>query len=159
MGFDATKFAQAPLSQRTEDVPVADLAAWFGEGEPAVWRVRGLNANEVQRAASAKERLGREAAMLDAITAGSRAEMAEELARILGRHHEDVEPETARRMEILIAGSVDPECTLEIAGRLAEHFPITFITLTNKILALTGQGSEVEKKPSSSGAITASNVP
>jgi hypothetical protein len=151
MAFDTQAFAEATLSVRTDSVAVPELAAFFGDGEDAVWRVRALSANDVQRAASAKERLTRESALIDAIAAGSREQMAEELARVLGRRAEDVEPETGRRMEILIAGSVEPVCNLEMAGRLAEHFPIPFITITNRILALTGQGSEVPKKSSGSG--------
>jgi hypothetical protein len=156
MAFDANRFVEADLAPRTEDVPVPELAAFYDEGESPVWRVRALTANEVQRAATAKDRLLREGALLDAISSGSRTEMAEELARVLGRKAEDVEPETARRMEILMAGSVAPECSLEMAGRLADAFPIQFITLTNRILALTGQGAEIGKKSTGSGLTTAS---
>jgi hypothetical protein len=158
MPFDPSAFEQATLAPRTEDVPVPELEAFYADDESPIWRVRALTANEVQRAATAKDRLNRESAMLDAITQGSRAEMAEELARVLGRRAEDVEPETARRMEILMAGSVEPACSLEIAGKLADNFPIQFITLTNRILALTGQGSEVAKKSNGSGPTTASSA-
>ena len=140
----------------SRDVP--ELAEWFGE-DKAVWRVRGLSANEIQRSADAKIRLTRESALVDALSSGSRQDMAEELARVLGRKADDVEPEVGRRMELLIAGSVEPICNLELAGKLADAFPIPFINITNAILSLTGQGAEAKKKPTASGKTQASKAP
>ena len=158
MAFDADGFLRAPLQARTQDVDVPELAEWFGEDKP-IWRVRGLSANEIQRSADAKIRLNRESALVDALSSGSRADMAEELARVLGRKADDVEPEVGRRMELLIAGSVEPVCNLELAGKLADSFPIPFINITNAILSLTGQGAEAKKKPTASGKTPASKAP
>jgi len=41
MAFDIKKFTKTKWTPRTEDVPVPDMQAFFQEGEPAVWRVRG----------------------------------------------------------------------------------------------------------------------
>lgn len=151
MGFDSRGFLGAALSARTEDVRVPDLAPWFGESEP-VWTVRGLDANEIVRSDAAKTRLTRESALAEALRSGGRLEIVREVQEALGRTPADVEPDTARRIEILCAGSVDPACDMETAVKLAATFPVVFFQLTNAILTLTGRGSDAEKKPRSSGA-------
>jgi hypothetical protein len=59
----------------------------------------------------------------------------------------------------MVAGSVEPACSMELAVRLAEHYPVIFFQLSNRILELTGQGSDAEKKPPSSGPIPESEAP
>jgi hypothetical protein len=158
MGFDVEGFSSAKATARTMDVPVADLRDWFGPEDAAVWRVRGLTANELVRADAAKESMKREGALVDALAAGSRGDIVRNLQAMLGRG-DDVEPDMARRVEILRAGSLEPECTTQLAVRLAEHFPVVFFQLSNAILTLTGQGSDVEKKPRPSGETPASEPP
>jgi hypothetical protein len=51
---------------------------------------------------------------------------------------------------MLTAGSVDPEITLPVAVKLAEKFPIEFMTLTNVITELTGLGFEYAKQKAAS---------
>ena len=150
-GFDASKFLQAKLSARTRAVKVPALAEWFGEDpDQAEWVVRGLSANELAKVNEAELRNRRADALADAITDGARSEIVEELQHALGRG-KDTRPDLARRLEMLTLGSVEPECVLEVAVRLAEKFPTQFFELTNAVLELTGRGSEVAKKPKPSG--------
>jgi hypothetical protein len=50
MPLDTNAFLAAALAPREQAVEVPELAAWFGEGEPEVWTVRGLTAAELGRA-------------------------------------------------------------------------------------------------------------
>jgi len=158
MGFAADKFVSARVQARTETVPVPDLADWFEPGEPPVWVVRGLSANDLVRADAAKDARRRESALVEALQSGAHAEIVRNLQAMLGRS-DDVQPDMARRLELLVAGSVEPTCSVELAVRLGEHFPVVFFQLTNTILTLTGRGSDVEKKPSGSTATPASKPP
>jgi len=151
MAFDAGAFLAAKLETRTEDVRVPELAAWFGEGEEPIWRVRGLVANELVKSESAKQRLSRETALLDALASGKYSSIVEGFRSLVGRNDEEVDPEVARRLELLCFGSVQPECSMELSVRMGEHFPVSFLLLTNTILKLTGQGSDAPKKRKSSG--------
>jgi hypothetical protein len=144
-GFNAGKFNSAVLAPRTQDVPVPDLAAWFDDSDP-VWRVRGLTANEIAKTRVAGEARRRESAFAAALATGSKSEIIAEVQHAIGRS-DSVEPDLARRLEMLTLGSVDPLCPLDVAVRLAEHFPTVFYQLTDRILTLTGLGSDVEKKP------------
>jgi hypothetical protein len=112
-------------------------------------------ANEIVKADAAKAALQREGALLEALASGAHGKIVAELQSVLGRG-DDVQPDLARRIEILVAGSVEPVCETALAVRLAEHFPVVFFQLTNAILTLTGRGSDVEKKPRSSGPIPVS---
>jgi hypothetical protein len=148
-GFDSGRFLSAGLALRTRKVPVPDLAEFFGDGEPE-WLVRGLNANELCRSNEAKSRHGLERSLAAALANSVHGEKVAAIQEALGRSG-STEADFARRIEILAAGSVEPECSVEMAVKLGETFPVPFFALTNAILELTGQGSEVEKKPPTSG--------
>jgi len=152
MPFNAEQFAQADTQLRTKTIEVPELAQWFGEDEAAVWRVRGLNGNELAYANNAMDRWEREDTMIEALASQDKDKIASAIKETLGRSGAaEVQPEMAKRMEYLVAGSVEPACDLSTASLLFERFPVKFLELTNAILALTGQGVEVKKKPIDSG--------
>jgi hypothetical protein len=151
MPFSAEKFARASITHRTREVKVPELADFYGGGEDPVWLVRGLSANEVAKSERAKTSHRLEESLVEALKSGSQGEIVRNLQTMLGRSADQVEPDTARRIEILAAGSVEPACSVEIAVRIAETHPVVFYTLTNAILELTGKGGEIAKKPKRSG--------
>jgi hypothetical protein len=67
----------------------------------------------------------------------------------------DTPGEIAKRLEMLTLGSVAPAISLPVAVKLAEAFPIEFLTLTNEISELTGKGAEMVKPPAASQPTTA----
>ena len=158
MAFNVSGFVQAPWQHRTQEVPVPELKAWFDDGEPAVFTVRGLTANEIARANSASQAHRREAALAEALTSGSKSEITGAVQAALGRGP-DLDPDIPRRMEILCAGCVSPPCDLELARKLQEHHGVILFNLSNVILSLTGLGSDVEKKPAPSTKTRASAPP
>lgn len=148
-GFDAKRFMKTKWQPRTEDVPVPGLKGFFPEGENPVWKVRGLTGQEIGQANEAPDNFKTMAAAVEAL-AGAQA-MKEKVSAIRdllglgGKTPADV----AKRLEHLVLGSVDPPCTLDLAVKLCEAFPIEFFELTNKILRLTGLGQMPGKQPPS----------
>lgn len=157
MGFNAEGFRQAKLAARTAAVKVPELADWFDGGE-AEWIVRAPSANDLARANEAKARLDRSEALAAALVTGSAGEILREAQRALGRS-KDVEPDIARRLELLVACSLEPACDMELAIKLAEFAPVQFYHVTNQILVLSGQGPAQAKKRTGSGVIPPSEPP
>lgn len=158
MQFDADKFASAAFKRREEDVPVKDLAAWFKgakEGDTPVWRVRGLTGEELARVNEAQARNRNKNAVIDALNSDKSEKMTDAIKELIGTGN-SVPDDLARRIEMLTIGSVAPECTHQVAVKLAEAFPVEFYELTTKITQLTGLGSEPGKPKRSSNAQTSS---
>lgn len=152
MPFDAAAFERAEFKPRTAVVEVEALAAFFPDGEPARWTVRGLSASELHRAMEAGKRQGSVEAIVRAIATGG--DQAQAVRKALGLSA-DTPGEIAKRLEMLVLGSVSPKVELPIAVKLAEAFPVEFLGLTNEITELTGKGAELGKPEAASQPITA----
>ncbi len=153
MAFDAEKFNRAKFEARRAKVPVAALADFFEDGETPEWEVRGLSAVELHKAIEASKRQGSIEAIVKAIAANQ--DQAGAIRSALGLT-KDTPGEIAKRLEMLVMGSVAPTIELPAAVKLAEHFPIEFLSLTNEISELTGKGAELVKPPAVSRKTTAS---
>ena len=163
MAFDAKKFLKEKFTSRTEAVSVPDLAAWFPEGDEPLWTVRGLTGQELGRANEAAEKNRNIAAILEGLVAGGDKEKSQAVKDLLGIGG-GVPQDIAKRLELLAIGSVDPPCTLDLAVKLCEAYPIEFFQLTTKISELTGRGQLPGKqKPSGetagSGPVSTSATP
>jgi hypothetical protein len=159
MPFDTDAFRNASLESRTESVRVPELSAFFSNPEEPIWTVRAVTANEVFKADAAKAAMSKASALADALTDGGHEAIVKAVKATLGRT-DDVQPETARRLELLVAGSVDPQITLQDAIRIADLYPTVFIQLSNAVLKLTGAGAtDAKKKPIPSGETPASAPP
>ena len=148
MPFDAKKFLETRFEPRTKSYPVPQLKDWFPDGEKTVWIVRSIGAAEIGRA---DESVGNEAMtdkILTALTAMNSAEVVDKIRELMGKSG-DKPKAIAKRIYHLMYGSVDPVCTLELAVRLCDNFPVLFLELTNEILMLSGQGFEPGKSPPS----------
>lgn len=155
--FDAKQFQRTEFCARTKDVQVPELRDYYqadGDGKvETVWRVRGINANELAKARDAKTKNQNIVALATALTQGSHDDKVREIRSAVG-YGDDVHHEVAYRLELLTIGSVDPKCPLDLAVQLSERFPVTFWELSSAVLELTGQGQEsAEKKPKHSGKI------
>lgn len=149
MGLDTRSFLAEEFSPREEAVRVDGLVSFFPDGEEPMWKVRGLTHGELAEAEEASTRRQDVAAVVAALEGNDKykQEAIQELLGVDGQ----VPKDTAKRMEMLVKGSVDPEITLDVAVKLANTFPIEFSLITNKILELTGKGHEAIKKPQPSG--------
>jgi hypothetical protein len=154
MPFDLAAFERAEFRPRTSRVELPELAAFFADGEPPQWEVRSLTASELQRASDAKQRQAAVRTIVDAIA--SAGDQAANIRKYLGVTN-DTPGEVAKRMEMLVAGSVSPRVDLQQVVKLAEHYPIAFLTLTNEILELTGRGADMVKPGAASQATSPSS--
>jgi hypothetical protein len=142
MPFNVELFERSQFQPRTARVPVPDLAPFFAEGEPREWEVRNLTGAELFRANDAAERQKGVGSIVDAIGVGQ--ESVEAIRKALGIG-KGTPPELAKRLEMLVAGSVSPKIELAVAVKLAEHYPVEFAMLTREITNLTGMGAELVK--------------
>jgi len=152
--MDLQKFLNDSLSPRTETIKVPELKDWFGEDKPE-WTVRNLTASELAIANMAAEQ-GQEniKALVEAMA--GKGDKATALRKTMGLTEGEVPSDVSRRIEMLTAGSVSPALGMEnrdVAVKLAESFPTVFYNLTNRILSLTGKGSEVGKRKPSGKAV------
>lgn len=149
MTFDAKKFLKTKFVPRIDEVPVPDLKDFFPEGASAVWKVRGLTGQEIGRASEAAERNKSIQAIIEGITSTSDREKVDAVKNLIGMG-KDTPVDVAKRIEHLMIASVDPVCTLDLAVRMCEVYPVEFYQITNKISLLTGLG-QVPGKPQPSG--------
>jgi len=143
MSFDIKKFKSSDFSAREESVPVKELREFFEDGEDPVWIVRNLTGIEVGRINETGEKYKRLDAASKAMD-GNAKEKIEAFKTLFGVSGA-MSSETAKQTEVLIAGSVDPVCDVELASMVRDRFPVVFATLTRKIYQLTGQGAEPGK--------------
>lgn len=156
MSFDKKKFDQAKFIDRTEAVPVPNLKAFYKEGEAPVWVVRGLSGEEWARANEAATKKENLLSYVEAVAAGGK-EQAAAIKEILGISGE-TPAELCKRLDMFVAGSVDPKIDRPFAVKMAKNYPMEFYTLTNKIMSLTGMGRE-PGKPKGSGKTQESAQP
>ena len=127
MAMDLNAFLAAALAPREQAVEVPELAAWFAEGEPAVWTVRGLSAAELGRAKEACARgLDNIRALVEAMAGDGNGDKAASIRRAFGLSTDDVPEDVSRRIEMLAAASVSPAIGPEnrdVIVKLAESSP------------------------------------
>lgn len=150
MAFDTKRFLKTTFEPRSEAISVPDLRDFFKEGADPAWVVRGLTGHELGKINEAEERNRNLIAIMEALVSPKVEDKAEGIKRLIGL--DDTTPsDIARRLEMLVLGSVDPVIDLELSVKLCTHFPVEFMQLTNTITRLTGQGAQVKKKQSGSG--------
>lgn len=152
MAFNTKQFLKQKFEARTEEVEVKALAPYFPEGEEPVFSVRGLDGHELAKAEEAKQRIDLSGKTLESFLSGTPAEKIEALKKQYGLS-DDIPMETAKRIEMLVIGAVNPKVDLELAAKLVETFPIEFYQITNAITRLTGMGSLAVVKQPASGKI------
>jgi len=156
MGFDTKKFKNADFNDRVESVPVPELKEFFDEDEDQVWKVRNLTGIEVGRINETGEKYKRLDAAAKAMDGNSK-EKVEAFKTLFGVSGA-MSSETAKQTEVLISGSVEPVCDVELASIVRDRFPVAFAKITRKIYQLTGQGAELGKPKGSGAAVTSEQV-
>ena len=139
MGFDSKRFLATQFIPREEDVPVKDLKDFFGEGDKPVWRVRGLTGYELGKVEEIKRRNRKIENIIEGIVSDGSRKQVQAIRQLIGNTKEATD-DIAKRLEMLVIGSVDPECDLDLAIKLLTAFPIEFFDLTNRVNLLTGKG-------------------
>jgi len=145
MGFNSNQFTKQKFEHKTEKLKVEVLADWFGKDEEPIWEVRSLTGSEFVKAQEAQAKNKNLAVLAEALVAGSDKDKVKALKQMVGTT-DDVPGELAKRMEMLVFGTVNPEIDMTVAIKLAEYFPSDFMILTNKIINLTSLGSDMVKR-------------
>ncbi len=137
--FDASKFIATQFIPREEVVKVPDLKDYFAEGDKLVWRVRGLTGYEYGKVEEVKQRNKQIGNIIEGIVSAGSKKQIEAIKQLVG-NTSDATDDIAKRLELLVVGSVDPVCDLDLSIKLLTVFPIEFYLVTNKISELTGKG-------------------
>ena len=146
MGFNKNAFTKQKFEHRTDTVSVPALSDWF-DGDPD-WVVRNLSGNEMSMCQESSEKNKNISAITEALVTSNQKEKVDALRAIIG-NTDDVTDDMAKRLEMIVYGSVEPEIDTSIAIKLAENFPVEFMQITNKITIMTGMGaSKVKPKAS-----------
>lgn len=153
MGFDQKKFMKRKYSDRTGEVNLPALSEYFDEGEKPVFVVRALEGEELARAQEAAARNNRIEGVIEGLVSDKRAQITDSIKELLGVV--GVPGNTAKALEMVVAGSVEPEIDLEFALKLCKNHPVEFLMLNQEITRLTGQG-RLPGKLKSSGETPAS---
>lgn len=142
MLFDAAAFRKATSSPRTAKVRLPALAAFFDEDEKPEFEVRNLSGEELARCHDAV-RTNRDVAELAVqMLSGDSAEKITAIREAMGIG-ERVPDEIAKRIEMLVLGSVEPTLDREAVLKLCRVAPIEFYQLTSEIIRLTGEGARL----------------
>ena len=151
MGFDHQKFSGSKFEPRQVTLTLTDLRDFFGEGEQPEFTIRGLTGHELGRVHEAMEKNKNIAGILEGLVSPDQKEKITALKSALGLSDQTPD-DIARRIALLVVGSVEPKLDQELAVKFCRIFPVEFFQLTNKITELTGQG-HVMGKPKPSGEI------
>lgn len=150
-------FKKTKHADRTGEVPVSALAAFFPKGKKPLLIVRGMSGEEALITNEAASRTAQILAIAQGLAAGDAAAAAA-VIEALGLCGTETPPEYSRRLAILEMGSVTPKFDHAAAIHLARNYPTYFLTATTEILNLTGLGRVPGKLPGS-GKTAASESP
>ncbi len=138
-GFDIEKFQAETFKARESEVAVPELVPFFGEGEKAIWRVRGLTGSEVARVKDSVHR-AKDVEGLVTKLAGTMRDKVDAVIEAFGLSAGDESDDYVRRLTVLELGSIEPKIKRENAVRVADVAPMLFYRLTDEIYMLTGRG-------------------
>ena len=154
MRFKKKEFLKEKFKYRTKVVPVPTLARFFekenetGPDEIPSWEVRGLEGIELGHAKVRSSNGDTMLAAIEAMIGGNRVEKAEAFRVLFGL--KGIPVNDALHIEILVTGSVSPECNLDMALKLYKTHPGVIDMLAREIKDLTGLGM-LPGKPEVSG--------
>ena len=151
-GFDAKLFDRTKFVARTAEIEVPDLKDFFPKTEKPLWKVRGLDANEIAKCYDAQKTLSAiDTTFQAAAGAVANEEKVNEMREKLGIEV-DIHTDIIMRRAQLVHGSVCPKIDQQTAVKFSRVFPIEFYQITTEINRLTGLGQTPGKpKPSGEG--------
>jgi hypothetical protein len=133
----------AKYNHRTKEIKVPKLSSFFGENEEPVWIVRGLEGAEIGACKQAASKDKSYTAILEAIKSENVSDKIAGVSAALDLGSNKKIGDIPERLHQLVAGSIEPKCTLDMAVKLSKIFPTIFYELSNEILLLSGQGMQL----------------
>lgn len=149
-GFNSKLFAKTKFVERTAEIKVPDLKDFFPEGEEPVWKVRGLDANEMAKCYDAQKTLTAIDTTFQAVAGAVASEEKLKLMREQLGIEVDIHSDIILRRAHLVNGSVLPKIDHGAAVKFSRVWPIEFYQITTEIFRLTGLG-QTPGKPKPSG--------
>lgn len=140
MAFDAERFNAAPSTLRTARYRIEALREFFG-GEDPVFELRQLTGEELAVCHEAAKTNRDVTEIISGLMSGDSKEKVQSVLAAIGRGSHQVPDEHAKRIEMLILGSVEPKLDRTTVVRIGKLFPVDFMVLTNMISGLSGQGA------------------
>jgi len=156
MGFNSNKFTKQKFESRTDSISVPALSDWFDEGDKPEWIIKNLTGNEMSLCQEAAQKNKNVLVLAEALVSHKDSDKVDALRSIIG-NNEDVTGDLAKRLEMIVYGSIDPKIDMPIAIKLSDNFPVEFMQITNKITILTGMGAS-KAKPKASGETNQSEI-
>jgi len=124
--------------------------------EDIIIKVRGLNGNELAAVSARRDTNVFVEMLSEALVKKNGKDGGEAIKGLLGLFDDELHPELKYRVEIAVKGAVEPRLEYPDAVRLARDFYVVLHRLSEKVLELSGLGSQVKKK-SSLDSITTPN--
>lgn len=141
MAFDTNAFDLAAFTQPTKKIPVPELQSFFAEDESPEFEIRGLTGNELAIVNEEVETASKTKILIEAIVGGTDQGLKSGIETFLNKG--GVTPsDLVRRFKMLQFGSIPP-LPEQVCVKLANAKPTTFYRITNEIIRLTGEGSDV----------------
>ena len=145
MAFNLNKFNNQNFERRIEEVEISALQDFFPKDKKAIFTVQGLTHPELAKAREGLQKVDNLQSLLEA-AAGSKPAIKDAIQTLIS-NNVDVPQDTQLRILHLVSGSVEPKLDEISSIKLANCFPTEFMTLTNKIMELSGKGQVAIKKP------------
>ena len=147
-GFDLGRFETEQLKQREKAVPVAELAAFFGNGSPPEWRIRGLSGIEVALVHDSARRSKDLDGIIKGLASNVSSEKTDAIKAAFGISPDATPDDYVKRLTMLELGSIEPKIRRDHAVKVAEFNALVFYRLTDEIMLLTGMGKQSESSAS-----------
>ena len=149
MIFDPDKLKQM-LEPRIVEVECNELKELYGPTitENIIFKVQGRQGNDVAMVSGVRDSPKFVEMLSEALATKNGKQGADAVRSLLGIFDDKLHPELRYRVELLVRGAVEPKIDYPLAAKLAKDFYVVLNRLSEKILELTGLGSQVKKKSS-----------
>ena len=149
MIFEPQKLNQ-DLEPRTVEVECNELKELYDPppSEDLIFKVRGLLGNDVALVSGVRDSSKFVDMLSEALATKNGKQGAEAVRSLLGVFDDKLHPELRYRVELVVRGAVEPKIDYPLAAKIATDFYVVLNRLSEKILELTGLGSQVKKKSS-----------
>jgi hypothetical protein len=146
--FDLNKFEQATITQRTRELDVPLLQDFYEKKQKPIWVIHALTSEDVAMVNDAEERNAAVGTLVTAMLGNNKNSKADAIKSAMGIGEESP-ADIVRRIEIILRGStnLNVEEHRDIVIKIAMYYPTVFMTISNEILSLSGEGGLVEGKP------------
>ncbi len=149
MIFEPEKLNQN-LEPRIVEVECNELKELYDSppAEDLIFKVRGLLGNDVAMVSAVRDSPNFIEMLSNALATKNGKQGAEAVRSLLGIFDDKLHPELRYRVELVVRGAVEPKIDYPLAAKMAADFYVVLNRLSEKVLELTGLGSQIKKKSS-----------